>query len=157
MEKLICALELFIRKINSGKIKNFAFFIFVLTLLASCNSGNGNTDAPQKNELTVGKIERPQSQGFLKADEMCISGFEGDSINIHGLIKNTAPADSYKDVVVKVTYYSDAKEKLDSKEYTIPEVFPPNSDVRVELKVENCKDVNTIGWEVVYAKVEKQI
>ncbi|MDO9185795.1 MAG: hypothetical protein Q7W13_07270 [Bacteroidia bacterium] len=159
MKKLIYFLELlFTRKINSNKMKNFTFFISILTLFVSCNSGNGNSsDSPQENGLTAGEIERPQPMSVLEAGEICMSGFDGDSINMHGVIKNTSPADSYKDVVVKVTYYSDAKKKLGNKEYTIPEVFPPHSDVRVELKVENCKDVNTIGWEVIYARVEKQI
>lgn len=143
-----------INKLN--KMKNFTFFISILTLFVSCNSGNSSSsDLSRENGLTVGKIERPQPPGILQAGEICMSGFDGDSINMHGIIKNTSPADSYKDVVVQITYYSDAKENLGNKEYTIHEVFPPHSDSPVELKVENCKDVNTIGWEVVYAKVEK--
>jgi hypothetical protein len=88
----------------------------------------------------------------LEAGHMC-RNFDGDSINIHGVIKNISPAASYKDAVVKITYYSDAvgKEKLGNKEYTIHEVFPPHSDVSVKLKAENFKDVNTIGWEIINA------
>src|SRR5687768_15197367 len=101
MKKSICFLELlFTRKINSSKMKNFTFFISILTLFVSCNSSNGSiSDSPQENELTVGEIERPQPLGVLEAGEMCMSGFDGDSINMHGVIKNTSPADSYKDVV----------------------------------------------------------
>ena len=155
MKKLIYFLELlFTRKINSNKMKNFTFLISILTLFVSCSSGNGSSsDSPQENGLTVGEIERPQPLSVLEAGEICMSGFDGDSINMHGVIKNTSPAASYKDAVVKVTYYNNAKEKLGNKEYTIHEVFPPHSDVRVELKVENCKDVNTIGWEVIQAAV----
>lgn len=159
MKKSIYFLELlFTIKINSDKMKNFTFFIFILTLFVSCNSANSSSSDPsQENGLTVGEIERPQLRGPLEAGEICMSGIDGDSINMHGVIRNTSPADSYKDVVVKVTYYSDAKEKLSNKEYRINEVFPAHSDVPVKLKVESCKDVKTIGWEVVYARVEKPI
>jgi hypothetical protein len=154
-------------------MKHFTFFISILTLFVSCNSGNSSSsDSSQENGLTVGEIELPLPLGVLQVGEVCItsfppgqgqlpfnlpSGFDGGSINMHGVIKNTSPTDSYKAVVVKVTYYSDEEKILGNKEYTIHEVFPPHSDVKVELQVENCKDVNTIGWEVVgvYAKVEK--
>lgn len=139
-------------------MKHFTFFISILALFVSCNSdNNSSSDSPRENELTVGKTGLPKPLGVLQAGEICMSGFDGDSINIHGVIKNTSPADSYKDVIVKVSYYSDAEKKLSDKEYTLHEVFPPRSDVRVELKIENCKDVNTIGWEIVYGKVEKPI
>jgi hypothetical protein len=149
---------LFTGKTNSNKMKNFTLFISILTLFVACNSGNSSSsDSSRENTLTVGEIERPKPLGVLEAGEMCISGFDGDSINIHGVIKNTSQAVSYKTAVVKVTYYNDAKEKLGNKEYTLHEVFPPHSDARVELKVENCKDVKTMDWEVVNAKEENQI
>ena len=131
---------------------NYTFFISVLILLTSCNYSNeSGADVPPENVLTISKIERTQPPNFLEADEICIGGFVGDTINVHGVIKNTALANSYRDAVVKVTYYSDTKKKLGSKEYTIHEVFLPHSDVRVEFKVENYKDVNTIDWEIIQA------
>jgi hypothetical protein len=139
-------------------MKKLTFFISILTLLVSCNTGNSNSsDSSERDESTAWKIERAQPTGVLTAGEICMSGVDGDSINIHGVIKNASPSYSYKDVVVKITYYSDAKKKLGDKEYTIDKVFPPHSDVRVELKVENCKDLNTIDWQVLYGRVEKQI
>lgn len=145
---------LFAGKMRFNKIINTTFFISVLTLLASCNfSNDSGSDVPLENGLTVEKIQRRQSSTFLEVGEICMSGFVGDTINVHGVIKNTAPEVTYKDAVVKVTYYSDTKIELGSKQYTIHEVFPPHSDTSVELKVENHKDVNTIGWEVIQASV----
>ncbi|MBL0329653.1 MAG: hypothetical protein IPP64_09605 [Bacteroidetes bacterium] len=139
-------------KMHIKKMINTTFFIIGLTLLASCNfSNDSGSDVPLENGLTVEKIQRRQSSTFLEAGEMCMSGFVGDTINVHGVIKNTSPEVTYKDAVVKVTYYSDAKIELGSKQYTIHEVFSPLSDVNVEFKVEKYKDVNTIDWEVIQA------
>lgn len=144
--------SLFTGKMHFNKMINYTFFISVLTFLSSCNFINDSgSDVPLENALTVGKIERRQSSTFLEAGEMCMSGFVGDTINVHGVIKNTAPTTSYKDAVVKVIYYSDTKKELGSKEYTFHEAFPPLSDVNVEFKVEKHKDVNTIDWEVIHA------
>ena len=78
--------------------------------------------------------------------------FWGDKIKVHGVVKNKATVATYKDAVVRVTYYSKTKTELGNKEYTIYEVFPPNSEVKFELKIENYKDVSTIGWDVIQAK-----
>jgi hypothetical protein len=57
----------------------------------------------------------------------------------------------YKDVVIRVTFYSKTETSLGSKEYTIYETFPPNNTKKVSLKIDNYKDVNSLGWEVVDA------
>ena len=58
---------------------------------------------------------------------------------------------SFKDAIVKVTYYSKTKTILGSKTYTIYETFAPQSNVRFELRIENFQNVNTIGWDVIDA------
>jgi hypothetical protein len=156
MKKVICYLPLLLfftgKKINLSKMKCFAFFISALTLLASCNSNSssGSDSYPQK-AMSAEKIERSKATNFLKADEICMGNFFGDTINIHGVIKNNSTNTSYRDAVVKITYYSYTKTELGSKEYAIHEVFPADSEVRVELKVDYHKDVKTIGWDVVQA------
>jgi hypothetical protein len=135
-------------------MKKIAFFISVLTLLASCNSYNSSgSDSYQKKVMTVEEIERSKPTFFLKTDEICMGNFLDDTIKIHGVIKNKATVASYKDAVVKITYYSYGKTELGNKEYAIHEVFPPHSEIKVELKVEYYKDVNTIGWEVIQATI----
>ena len=68
--------------------------------------------------------------------------FWGDKIKVHGVIKNTATVASYKDAIVRITYYSKTKTELGSKEYTIYDIFPAHSEVKFELKIENYKDLN---------------
>ena len=118
------------------------------------NSGGGyetGGDTYQEKVMTVEEIERSQPTNFLTADGNYNESFWGDKIKIHGVIKNTATVASYKDAVVRVTYYSKTKTELGSKEYTIYDNFPPHSEVKFELKIENYKDVNSIGWDVIQA------
>jgi len=119
------------------------------------NSGGGSYgtggDTYQEKVMTVKEIERSQPTRFLTADGNYNESFRGDKIKVHGVIKNNATAASYKDAVVRVTYYSKTKTELGSKEYTIYDNFPPHSEVKFELKIENYKHVKTIGWDVIQA------
>ena len=101
--------------------------------------------------MTIEEIERSQPTKFLNASGNYNENFWGNQIKVHGVIKNSATVASYKDAIVRVTYYSKTKTELIRKEYTIYENFPPHSEVKFELKIENYKDVNTIGWEVIQA------
>jgi len=40
---------------------------------------------------------------------------------------------------------------LGTNDYTIYEVFPPTSSKTVRLKIDNYKNVATIGWDVIMA------
>jgi len=127
--------------------------LFVVNNMNSSGGGSYGTgeETYQEKVMTVEEIERSQPRNFLTADGNYNENFWGDKIKVYGVIKNTATVASYKDAVVRVTYYSKTKTELGSKEYTIYDNFPPHSEVKFELKIENYKDVNSIGWEVIQA------
>lgn len=116
----------------------------------------GNINSPKEENyfekvLTIEEIENDTPTNFLLADGTYTESFWGTKINIDGKITNKATVADYKDVKVRVTYYSKTKTVLGSEEYTLYEIFPPNSVKPFKLKIENYKDVNTIGWDVVSA------
>lgn len=114
--------------------------------------GQASSDKTYEEKvMSVEEIELSQPAKFLTADGEYNENFWGDKINVHGVITNKATAATYKDAVVRVTYYSKTKTELGSDEYTIYEIFAPNSTKKFELKISNYKDVNSIGWEVVSA------
>lgn len=114
--------------------------------------GNGyGSGSYQEKVMTVEEIERSQPTNFLTASGYYNENFWGDKLKVHGTITNSATVASYKDAVVRITYYSKTKTELGSKDYTIYEVFPPHSTKNFELKIDNYKDVNSIGWDVVSA------
>lgn len=128
----------------------------LLTITSCGHSGGSSSDTSssgsyQEKVMSVEEIERSQPTTFLTADGTYNENFWGDKLKVHGKITNSATVASYKDAVVRVTYYSKTKTELGSKEYTIYEVFSPHSTKTFELKIDNYKDVNSIGWDVISA------
>lgn len=123
--------------------------LFVLNNINSGGSYGGSSY--QEKVMTVEEIERSQPTNFLSADGTYRENFWGDKIKVNCVIKNSATVATYKDAIVRVTYYSKTKTALGSKEYTVYEVFPPHSAKTIELKIDNYKDVNSIGWDVINA------
>jgi GYF domain 2 len=122
------------------------------------NSGGGYVEIPQTYEeqvMTLEETENSQPTNFLTADGNYNENFWGNKLKVHGKIINKATVASYKDALVKVTYYSKTNTEIGSKEYTIYEMFPPNSTTNFELKIENYKEVNSIGWDVINASTIK--
>lgn len=133
-----------------------ALIIIGMVIYGTMNKNGGGTTATdtksyKEKVMTVEEIERAQPANFLSAGGTYNENFWGDKLKVHGKIKNSATVASYKDAVVKVTYYSKTMTALGSKEYTIYEIFPPHSEVDFELKIENYKEVNSIGWDVISA------
>lgn len=128
-----------------------------LLVIALIVIANNNINSDQDNEsyfqkvMSIEEVEQSQPQNFLAASGNYNENFWGTKLKVHGLIKNNATLATYKDAVVKVTYYSKTKTAVGSKEYTIYEVFDPHSEKPFELKIENYKDVESIGWEVITA------
>lgn len=143
------------RRKGKTTLKFFGFLtLLVIVLIAVANTNNtsdqGNESYVEK-VMSVEEVEQSQPQNFLAASGNYNENFWGTKLKVHGLIKNNATVATYKDAVVKVTYYSKTKTALGSKEYIIYEVFDPHSEKPFELKIDNYKDVESIGWEVITA------
>lgn len=126
-----------------------------LALINNINqSGNSydSGDSYQEKVMTVEEIERSQPVNFLSADGTYRENFWGNKFKVSCKITNKATVATYKDAVVRVTYYTKTKTVLGSNDYTVYETFPPNSTKTVELKIDNYRDVNSIGWDVISAK-----
>ena len=148
------------KKNNSGKYALIFGGLLALgggLFIANQNSSGGSStyeipaETYQEKVMTVEEIENSQPTNFLTADGNYNENFWGDKLKVHGTITNKATIATYKDAIVKVTYYSQTKTELGSQEYTIYETFSPNSTTNFELKIQNYKDVNSIGWQVINA------
>ena len=116
----------------------------------SCDSGVNKENYYSKvAELT--SYETNNITEFLSADGSYREGFWGDKFVVNCTIKNTAMIASFKDVTIRVTYYSATKSVLGTEDYTIYKIFAPQSEKTVELEIKNYKDVASIGWDVLQA------
>lgn len=121
----------------------------VASLFYSCTHQT-NTNYQEKLR-SVQETEHSQPINFLRAQGTYTKTLFGDNLKIHGVIKNNATVTTYKDAVVKITFFSSTKTELGTQEHTVYDFFPPQSEKAFELKIESYKDVNSIGWEVIAA------
>lgn len=138
-------------------MKKTSLFIFVAVLaLSSCSNvgSSGSTSvqkSPEELKMDLKILEQNAPTDYLTADGTYRESFWGNKLKISCTIKNQATLATFKDAVVQVTYYSKTKTELGSKEYSIYEMFPPNSSKTIDLKIDNYKNVNSIGWDVISA------
>ncbi len=140
--------------------------IFSATLfLFACSRGKDsqtytNETAPTPEQvykqkiISIAEIEKGQPTRFLSGSTTYNKNLWGTKLKVHGVIKNKATIATYKDAVVKITYYSDSKKVLDSKTFTINDSFPPNSEKNFELKIDNFKHTDSLGCNVMKAGVK---
>ena len=133
------------------KPKQTIKFLVLIIGLCACNNNQNSSNSYQEKVQSVEEIERSQPTNFLDASGTYNPTLFGNKIKVHGIIKNTATVATFKDAVVKVTYYSKTKTVLGSNKYTIYDFFPPHSEKNFELKIETYQDVSTIGWDVISA------
>lgn len=134
--------------------------IYILTLtfyLVSCSpydgsgSTNGSKETYDEKVTSIEEIEVGQPSKFLSANATYRKNLIGTKIKINGTISNRATVATYKDVIIRVRYYSMTQTELYNEDYTVYKFFPPNSVVDFDLKITNFKDVESIGLEVVSA------
>ena len=124
-------------------------FTLITSILDSSSDTNPANYFEQK--MTIGEIEDADPKRFLSAGGKYNESFWGTELKIRGEITNTATVADYKDVTVQVTYYSKTNSVLTTKNYTLYEVYQPNTVTAFRLDIENYKDVDSIGWEVTSA------
>lgn len=147
------------KKSLNGKIVLLVIIVLIVILggfaiLDNLNNGGvgyGASESYQEKKMTIAEIERSQPTDFLFAEGTYRENFLGNKIKVKCIITNKATVVTYKDPVVRITYYTKTNTKLGSKEFTAYEIFPPNSTNTIQLKIDNYENVNSISWDVISA------
>jgi hypothetical protein len=130
-------------------------FLGGLLILFLINNFNDNYSASgnsyEQKVMTIEEIERATPTDFLSASGTYNKNFWGNKFIVNCLITNKATVATYKDAVIRITYYSKTETDIGSKVQTIYETFPPSSTKTVKLKIDDYNDVSSIGWEVINA------
>jgi hypothetical protein len=137
--------------------KNIFTLLIITVLFSGCNSASSSAasaevqKSPEQLRMELKQQEQAAPAEYLSAHGTYKENFWGDKLKIKCTIHNNATLASFKDVIVRITFYSKTKTELGSKDYTIYEIVNANSDKIVELKIGTYKDVESIGWDVVTA------
>lgn len=128
----------------------FLAIIFIALTLSSCDT-DVNSENYQTKVMELYDYEALNTTQFLSADGTYREGFWGDKFVVNCTINNNAKISSFKDVSIRVTYYSATKSVIGTEDYVIYKEFLPQREKTIELEIKNYKDVESIGWEVIGA------
>jgi hypothetical protein len=112
---------------------------------------NKDSGSYYEQKMTIEQTENSDPLRFLSVDGKYNESFWGTKFKLQAKITNRATIADYKDIVVKITYYSKTKSVIGNEDYTIYQIFKPNKITDFKLDVKNYKDVNSIGLELVSA------
>ncbi len=105
----------------------------------------------EEQKMTIEEKENANPKQFLSVEGKYNENIWGTKFKVKGEITNKASKADYKDIIIRIKYYSKTKSLIESKDYTIYEVFPPNQQKSFKLDAAKFKDVESIELNIVGA------
>jgi hypothetical protein len=147
---------LFLSAINLCTMKQFVAALCIATALFACKGEEKkaekkfNEKTYEENKESLADKEKNNPARFLKVDNRDRGNLIGQTVVI-GHLTNTATVCTYKDVDVKMTFYSKTGTKLDEAIETVYETIPPGKTVKFKLKQFAAKGTDNVKVEVIKA------
>lgn len=136
-------------------MKHFMYLFLVLAVLNSCENKNDyditTSKSYEKNKLTLEKTEQKSPASFLYVDGERKRNILGQSI-IKGQIINRAKIVTYKDIEVKLSFYSQTGAVLEEDHEVLYETIVPGGTKKFKSKYFTPKGTDSIGFKIVSAK-----
>lgn len=129
--------------------------IVAITLLSACNM-IGSSDAKdeknyEKTKETLEETEKKNPIKFITVEGEKKKNLIGQTV-VRAEIKNNAKIVTYKDVDVKLSFYSKTGVVLEEDHETIYETIAPGATFKFKSKFFTPKGSDSVGFEVVEAK-----
>lgn len=138
-------------------LKNLILFIvFTSTFLISCQSENSETEQKsyqQTKEILLDKEEKNPAN-FITASSHDKKNLLGQTV-IKGKVANHATVAVYKDVEIKMFFYSKTRALLDTETETIFEELRPGQTKDFKTKYFAPKGTDSVGIQVLHAQAVK--
>lgn len=131
--------------------------IGILAVLAYFFIFKTNTPEPipsnyQEPKMTIEETENANPKQFLSVQGKLNESFLGNKFKVKGIITNKASITDYKDIIIRIKYYSKTKSVIGSEDYTIYEVFPAKQEKSFKLDAKKYNDVESIELNIIGAK-----
>jgi hypothetical protein len=130
------------------------FAVFVM-FLVSCGSAETkfDTNTYEQAKESLEERERKNPEQFLIVTSTDKKNLIGQTV-IRGTISNRATVCVYKDVQVKISFFSKTGVLLEENKETIYEIVTPNNNVKFKSKYFAPKGTDSMTMTVLDAKVE---
>jgi hypothetical protein len=133
--------------ITIGILGAFALFNMFIS-----NNSKSNPSNVHEKKMTIEETENADPKQFLSVEGKYDGNIWGTKFKVKGEITNKASIANYKDIIIRIKYYSKTKSVIGSEDYTIYEVFPPNQEKSFKLDVAKYNDVEFVELNIIGAK-----
>ncbi len=127
-------------------------------IISSCNTKADDKTKDEKNyekvKETLEETERKSPTTFLKVHGEKRKNIIGQTV-VKGIIKNNAKVATYKDINVKLSFYSKTGVELEQDHETIYQIIYPGTEVKFKSKYFTPKGTDSIAFSIAEAKVVK--
>ena len=138
-------------------MKQFSGIIMLVLILSSCSNNKTDkekaiTDNYERGKINVAEIEAKTPARFLKATGGDKKNLLGQTV-IRGAVENKAKIVTYKDVEVRLRFYSKTGVLLEEDHETIYDEIAPGDSKSFKTKYFAAKGSDSVAIDVVQAKV----
>jgi hypothetical protein len=132
--------------------------LFSLLVLISCKDGK-KTESMQiekyeQSKLSVEEAEKENPMKFLSVTSTDKKNIIGQKV-IKGTVHNNAKIASFKDIDIKISFFSKTGELLEEDHEFIYEGIPPGGSVNFKSKFFAAKGSDSVSLEIVEAKISQ--
>ena len=134
-----------------------AWALLCLTLLMACNTGNAVKEKESYNATknTLLRKEEKDPPAFITVTGDSKKNIVGQTV-VKGTLVNRASVATYKDVQIRLDFYSKTKALLETDNETIFEIINPGESQDFKTKYFAPKGTDSVGLKVLGAKVIDQ-
>lgn len=134
--------------------KYFSLVIFAAILLFACNENDSSKEKKESYEVTKKELlskEQKDPTAFISISGHNKKNIIGQTV-VRGTLTNKASVASFKDVEIKLTFYSKTKALLETDKETIFEILEPGESKDFKTKYFAPKGTDSVGLQVLGAK-----
>ncbi len=126
-------------------------------IISACNSSDKKTDTVndkyEQTKETLEETEKKNPARFLTVTGHDKKNLLGQTV-VKGMLNNTAKVASYKDVQIKLSFYSKTKALLEEDVETVFETLGPGKSAEFKTKYFAPKGTDSVALKIVGAKGE---
>lgn len=131
-----------------------AFFFLFFTACSNKVDEKKQADNYEKGKLTVAEIEQRSPERFLAINGSNKKNILGQTV-IKGNIINNAKMVSFKDINIKLSFFSKTGTLLEEDQEVVYETLNPGAGKSFKTKYFAPKGTDSVALKVISAKVEK--